>query len=95
MTYEVEVFYYNPKEMDVSLLQKFYKDFGITSPSEAELREPFHKDDKKGLEYAVTKYEPLTKAQAIELLQAAFDIEHVYHVEISDMKKFNDMRLKK
>lgn len=91
MTYEVKVFYYNPREMDISLLQKFYKDFGITSPSEAELRKSFFKDDKKDLEYAVTTYTPLTKAQVIELSQAVLDIKHIYEIEIFNTEKLRDI----
>ncbi|MFH0978456.1 MAG: hypothetical protein V1837_04100 [Candidatus Woesearchaeota archaeon] len=83
MQHQVNVFY-DPKTMDIGLLQKFYSAYGLASPSEDALRFPLFRRNGDGLETALAKYEFLTKAQAMELISAVSDFKNI-QTEMSDL----------
>ena len=83
MQHKVGVFY-DPKTMDIGLLQKFYKVYGLVSPSEEKLRLALYRREGDGLESCLAEYEPLTKAQAMELINAVSDFKNT-QTEMSDL----------
>ena len=67
MEYTAQVFY-DVTRMDIGKLTSYYDKFQVQSPkSEEELRTPFHENT------AVTKFEPITRSQVLELTDFVLD----------------------
>lgn len=64
--YNVQLFY-DPRRVGARFIQDVYAMFGLESPSEEELRTPFHTDEKTGREVAATRFSTPQKEKVLKL----------------------------
>ena len=70
--YEVEMFY-DPRKVGALNVRDLYQRYDLESPSVVDLERPFFKDNSKGQQVAATKFAPLSKKCALELIADIMD----------------------
>ncbi|MFH0978332.1 MAG: hypothetical protein V1837_03435 [Candidatus Woesearchaeota archaeon] len=84
MLYNVKVFY-DPKTMNIELLQKLYEVYSKQPPSTKDLEQALFRREGDGLEMALTEFNGLENSQAMELIRAVSQFKDVT-AEMSDIK---------
>jgi len=83
--YEVQLFY-DPQRIKPEFIQKIYQGFDLKSPSEEELKIPFHTDPSTKKQTSTTRFITSKKTKVLSLTNMVMELPSI-RIEIQSLPK--------